>query len=264
MKIAKFLNQITSNVVLLFERRPSLELSSKASLSMVLLPSQHLWPIFLESVYHFPAHSYGLSTILLLGYAFPNAQNITPQNILLSSVFGTAAFGLTPSPLNSGYIFFWSKLKILFYLNFSILCSYLLNLALFANILCFSFSITVFNTFLFIMYFSFSTFKLRFVFNSISPLNFLSRKLTSFSASLYPPRSYLASFFIRMLCFLRSYPFCHPHTWSPYHILSFCHALAFEILDRSIDSICSSLQNLLVHYSKHNDFTYSSSNHYFL
>ena len=75
-----------------------------------------------------------------------------PQNLLLSSAFGTS-FGLTPPPLNSPYIFFWSKSNILFCLNCSIIYSYLLALGLFASILCFSSSITVFNPFIFTRYF---------------------------------------------------------------------------------------------------------------
>ena len=70
------------------------------------------------------------------------------QNLPLSSASATS-FDLALPPLNSVYIFFWSKSKILFCLNCSILCSYLLIFALFASILCFSSSITVFNPLLF-------------------------------------------------------------------------------------------------------------------
>ena len=76
---------------------------------------------------------------------FPMFQR-SPKNILFSSSIGTS-FGLTPFPLNSAYISFWSKPKILFCLNYSILCWYRLPLALFASILCFSSWIIIFKLF---------------------------------------------------------------------------------------------------------------------
>ena len=71
---------------------------------------------------------------------FPTLQ-ILPQSLLLSSGFVTS-FSLTPSPLNSAYVFFRPESKILFCLNCSIFCLYLLILALFASILCFGSSIS--------------------------------------------------------------------------------------------------------------------------
>ena len=67
-----------------------------------------------------------------------------------------------------------------------------------------------------------------------------------------------------MLCFLQFCPFCHPKTCRPNLIVCFCNALAFQILDRFIDSICFNLQNLFVHFLKRNTIACSSFQHYFL
>ena len=55
-------------------------------------------------------------------------------------------------------MFFWSRSKILFCLNWSNLRSYLFTFSVFTSILCFSSSITVFNPFLLILFFSYSSF----------------------------------------------------------------------------------------------------------
>ena len=86
---------------------------------------------------------------------------------------------------------------------------YLLTLALFASILCFSSSITVFNPFLFTPYLSFSSFSLRFFFNLSSPSHYFSRKLTSYLSLFISPsvlRFHLGSFL--SLCSAFFNPIC--------------------------------------------------------
>ena len=125
----------------------------------------------------------------------------------------------------------------------------------------------VFSSFLFTLYLSFNSLNLRFFFNPSSPLDFLSRKLPS-CLSLFISSSILRfnldSFFLSMLYILRSYSSCHLHTYSPNQTACFCNALAFQILDRFIDSICLNFQNLLVHFLKHNAIACSFVHHYFL
>ena len=131
---------------------------------------------------------------------FPTLQ-ISPQNFLLSSAFGTS-LGLTSSPLNSVYTFFWSKSNILLCLNCSILWWHHLPLALFASIRCFSSSITVFNRFLFTLYFLFNSLTLRLFFNPSSPLTSLSIKSTSCLSFFISPS--VLRFLLRWFFFLCS------------------------------------------------------------
>ena len=96
---------------------------------------------------------------------------ISHWNLLLSSSSGPFVQSY-PSSLNSAYIFFWSKSNILFCLNCSILCSYqiLLIFALFARILCFNSSITVFNPLLYFSLCSFHSVRSIYIFSSIHVL----------------------------------------------------------------------------------------------
>ena len=124
-----------------------------------------LFPYFLNTYAHSfsrtPAiyslslfRSFNHSAFLLCSFLTPQ---ILPQNFVHSSAFSTS-FDLIPLPFNSASIFFCSRSKIPFCLNCSILCSYLFTFALFASILCFSSSVTVFNPFLLTLYISYSYF----------------------------------------------------------------------------------------------------------
>ena len=102
---------------------------------------------------------------------FPTLQ-ISPRNLSLSSAFGTS-FGIYPTSIEF-------SVHLLIKVKYSILSSfYLLTLALFASILCFSSSIAVFNPFIFTRYFHLIHSICVFFFNPSSPLDFLSRQLTS-------------------------------------------------------------------------------------
>ena len=131
---------------------------------------------------------------------------------------------------------------MLFCLNCSILCSYLFTFVLFASILCFSSSITVFNPFL-TLYFSYSSFTFCFFFDLNSPFKSTVSKFT-FSASFFISPSilcfHLGSFFFPIVSFLQSYLLFYPHTYIFNQIIGFFYVFAFKTLNR-INSICLNL-----------------------
>ena len=165
MKITKVLNPITLNAILHWS-----------------LPVRHLPALFryflrtydhsFLKVFIFSQHILKIFQL----FSFSTVLQISPQTLLLSSAFGTS-FSLNTPPLNFAYIFFWSKSKILFCLNCSVPCSYLLILALFASILCFS--SWIISPFLFTLHLSFNLLNLHFIFNPSFPLDSLSRNLIS-------------------------------------------------------------------------------------
>ena len=145
----------------------SLRLSSFVSFCIVSLFSQYLCSLFLEDARHLLSlfRSFWHSTSLLCSFLIPQ---ILLQNFVHSSAFSTP-FNLLPVPFYSVSIFFWLRSKITLCLNCSILCSYILNFALFPSMLCFNSSITVFNPFFLTLYFSYSSFIFFFFFNPNSP-----------------------------------------------------------------------------------------------
>ena len=123
---------------------------------------------------------------------FSSTPNIT-QNLLISLAFDTS-FRLTPPPLNYAYIFFWSKSKILFFVNSSILCKSFYFIV-FCRHPCFGYSVTGFNRFFFFsvtLYYSFNSLNFCFLFNPSFPLDSLSRKLKIVWGSLYLPQPHVS------------------------------------------------------------------------
>ena len=160
---------------------------------------------------------------------FSSTPNIT-QNLLISLAFDTS-FRLTPPPLNYAYIFSWSKSKILFFVNSSILCKSFYFIV-FCRHPCFGYSVTGFNRFFFFL--SPCTTHLThsiFVFYSIQVFpKILFPENWKLSEALYislNPTFPSWLLFLPMLFFLQPYPFCHSKTCSPNQIVRFCNALAF-------------------------------------
>ena len=93
---------------------------------------------------------------------------ISLQILILSSELGII---LSPcfSPFRSLYTCFWLTWNSWFYLNWEILCSYLLTCVFFAIIPCFDSSITRFISFFFTLYLAFNSFIFLFPFPPVFP-----------------------------------------------------------------------------------------------
>ena len=144
-------------------------------------------------------------------YFFPNIYDYSFLNITSKTFTFFSIWYINWSYLNSIefcvhlFLIRIKDSKILFCLNCSNLCSYLLTLALFASILCLSFPITAFNLFLSNLYLSFNSLNLWFFFNPSSPLDSLSRKLTTCLSLYISPLIlcfHLSSFFFQCSAFL--------------------------------------------------------------
>ena len=134
MKIAKVLNPVTLN-----------------SISVCDFPVRHL-PALLHYLLYFYGHFFLKVFIIshpILDVSQPFCFSVmlfhdAPNIIPISFTFCSIWYLIWSYPVS---IEFCVHLLLLFCLNYSILRWYLLTLALFASILCWCFSITVFNSF---------------------------------------------------------------------------------------------------------------------
>ena len=176
---------------------------------------------------------------------FPNALKITPKFC---------------------GIFFCSKSKILFCLNCSILCWYLLTLALlqasFASAPQSQISMPFFSLYTFHLILSI----LRFFFNPSSSITSVSRKLTTsinFFISLSILRFHLGSFCFLCSGFLNSIRSANQTLAALIKLFASLMLSLLKYLITSLTLICLNLQNLFIHFLKHNAITCSSFHHYF-
>ena len=200
-----------------------------------------LFPYFLNTY----AHSF-LRTLVIYCLSFQIIQpfclsvmlfsDITPKLCVFFCIWYIIRSDPIPFRFNSVYIF-WLRSKILFCLNFSILCSYLFTFALFASILCFISSVTVFNPFFLTIYFSYSSFIFCFFFDPNFPFKSLVNNFASCLSFFISPSIlffYLGSFFSLQSLFFN--PICSgTHTLQ---IIHFCDVFAFKILNHIINSFC--------------------------
>ena len=173
---------------------------------------------------------------------FPDALNMAPKSFNSFSIwYITWSLDLTLSPLNSAYIFSWSKSKILFCLNYSILCWYLITLALvttsFASVPQSQFSIIFFSLYIFHLIHSIFVF----FFNPSSPLTSLFRKLTSFLSHFISPSIpcfHLCSFLVLSSAFF--YRIC-PAIWAVAALINFFVSLMLLLFKYLIASLTVSV-----------------------